>query len=182
MHRMIEFQCSLRLLPLLQFINLLGYGYNWPIFYKKQPSAKRVERIRRTIPHSKFHGANMGIIWGRQDPVGPHVCPVNFGIWDTMWHKKQFASLLSCVLHETIASKCVIPENNVPFWPFSNECLTRIQGSHSLGRRSSTGWYYISMYAEYSHAPGGMMTSWNGNIFRVTGHAELWCFLCSVPE
>ena len=32
-------------------------------------------------PDSKIHGANMGTIWGRQDPGGPHVCPMNFAIW-----------------------------------------------------------------------------------------------------
>ena len=36
-----------------------------------------------TIPDSKVHGANMGPIWGRQDPRGPHVGPMNFVIWDT---------------------------------------------------------------------------------------------------
>ena len=34
------------------------------------------------IPDSKVHGANMGPIWGRQDPGGPHVGPMNFAIWD----------------------------------------------------------------------------------------------------
>ena len=32
-----------------------------------------------TIPDSKVHGANMGSIWGRQGPGGPHVGPMN---WD----------------------------------------------------------------------------------------------------
>ena len=27
------------------------------------------------FPDSKVHGANMGPIWGRQDPGGPHVGP-----------------------------------------------------------------------------------------------------------
>ena len=31
-------------------------------------------------PDSKVHGANMGPIWGQQDPGGPHVGPVNFPI------------------------------------------------------------------------------------------------------
>ena len=31
---------------------------------------------------SKVHGANMGPIWGRQDPGGPHVDPMDFAIWD----------------------------------------------------------------------------------------------------
>ena len=33
------------------------------------------------FPDGKFHGANMGPIWGRQDPGGPHVGPMNFAIW-----------------------------------------------------------------------------------------------------
>ena len=32
-------------------------------------------------PDSKVHGANMGPIWGRQDPDGLHVGPMNFAIW-----------------------------------------------------------------------------------------------------
>ena len=35
----------------------------------------------RIFPDSKVHGANMGPIWGRQDPGGPHVGPMNFAIW-----------------------------------------------------------------------------------------------------
>ena len=38
---------------------------------------------RDSYPDSKFHGANMGPIWGRQDPGGPHVGPMNFAIWVT---------------------------------------------------------------------------------------------------
>ena len=34
------------------------------------------------FPDSKVHGASMGFIWGRQDPGGPHVGPMNFAIWD----------------------------------------------------------------------------------------------------
>ena len=36
------------------------------------------------IPDSKVHEANMGPIWGRQDPGGPHVGPMNFAIWDVI--------------------------------------------------------------------------------------------------
>ena len=34
-----------------------------------------------TFPDSKIYGANMGSIWGRQDPGGPRVGPMNFAIW-----------------------------------------------------------------------------------------------------
>ena len=38
------------------------------------------------IPDNKVHGANMGPIWGRQDPGGPHVGPMDLAIWDdTNW-------------------------------------------------------------------------------------------------
>ena len=32
-------------------------------------------------PDCKVHGANMGPIWGRQDPGGSHVGPMNLAIW-----------------------------------------------------------------------------------------------------
>ena len=37
------------------------------------------------LPDSNFYGANMGPIWGRQDPDGPHVSPMNFAIWACLW-------------------------------------------------------------------------------------------------
>ena len=36
--------------------------------------------VGHEYPDSKVHGANMGPIWGRQDPSGPHVGPMNFAI------------------------------------------------------------------------------------------------------
>ena len=36
----------------------------------------------KTIPDSKAHGANMGPIWGQQDPGGPNVGSTNFAYWD----------------------------------------------------------------------------------------------------
>ena len=40
------------------------------------------------FPYSKVHGANMGPIWGRQDPGGPHVGPLNFAIWVSLVESK----------------------------------------------------------------------------------------------
>ena len=39
----------------------------------------KLKRLKK-VPDSKVHGANMGSIWGRQDPGGPHVGPMNFAI------------------------------------------------------------------------------------------------------
>ena len=35
----------------------------------------------KNYPESKFHGANKGPIWGRQDPDGPRVDPINLAFW-----------------------------------------------------------------------------------------------------
>ena len=39
------------------------------------------ENMLVIVPDSKVHEANMGPIWDRQDPGGPHVGPMNFTIW-----------------------------------------------------------------------------------------------------
>ena len=53
-----------------------------------------------TVPDSKVRGTNMGPIWGRQDPGGPHVGPMKFAIWEVAyqwysWHhwKRKIVSL-----------------------------------------------------------------------------------------
>ena len=33
------------------------------------------------FPDSKVYGAKMGTTWGRQDPGGLHVGPLNLAIW-----------------------------------------------------------------------------------------------------
>ena len=39
------------------------------------------DTINVYIPDSKVRGAHMGLIWGQQDPGGPHVGPMNFATW-----------------------------------------------------------------------------------------------------
>ena len=39
------------------------------------------EHNSNAYPDNKVHGANMGPIWGREVPHGPHVGPMNFAIW-----------------------------------------------------------------------------------------------------
>ena len=45
--------------------------------------ADYISETSHCIPDSKVRGTNMGPIWGRQDPDGPHVGPMNFAIWAT---------------------------------------------------------------------------------------------------
>ena len=42
---------------------------------------KAVQTIWST-PDRNVHGDNMGPIWGRQGPGGPHDGPMKFAIWD----------------------------------------------------------------------------------------------------
>ena len=63
-------------------------------------------------PDSKVHGANVGPIWGRQDPVGPHVGPMNLAIWGSF--------LLNCNSAVSFAwnFKCVL-DTYASTWPDS---------------------------------------------------------------
>ena len=45
------------------------------------PYMVSISHLNVNTPDSKVHGANMGPIWGRQDPGGPHVGPMNFPFW-----------------------------------------------------------------------------------------------------
>ena len=54
----------------------------------------QVQSILWNIPDSNVRGANMGPIWGRQDPGGPHVGPMNFAIWDARDIVDSFEVLL----------------------------------------------------------------------------------------
>ena len=52
------------------------------------------QRRYQSNPDSKVPGANVGPIWGRQDPGGPHVGPMNFAIWEPMTLFLQMCILL----------------------------------------------------------------------------------------
>ena len=61
-----------------------------------QANARRLWKSLKNIdsvPDSKVRGANMGPIWGRQDPAGSNVGPVNLAIWGialSPLHKLEF--------------------------------------------------------------------------------------------
>ena len=51
-------------------------------------------------PDSKVHGAKMGPIWGRQDPGGPHVVPMNFAIWVSSLQMLAFVPHSRMYMHD----------------------------------------------------------------------------------
>ena len=75
----------------------MSWTWNYiPSFY--------VEVITYPYPHlnsalgdfldSKVHGANMGTIWGRQTPGGPHVGPMNFAIWTSVCKRGPYTQTI----------------------------------------------------------------------------------------
>ena len=54
--------------------------------------------LRTPCPDNKVREANMGPIWGRQDPGGPHVGPMNFAILIQKHNPTQLG--LQCYLLE----------------------------------------------------------------------------------
>ena len=84
------------------------------MFYQKKISTPVIHVCVRAClgahitPDSKVHGANIGPIWGRQDPGGPHVGPINFVIWDSFDNRLKM-ELVTCMVIEKMidTEKCI---------------------------------------------------------------------------
>ena len=76
---------------------------------------------RSAIHEIKVLGANMWPIWGRQDPVGPHVSPMNFAIWDWQW-SDRYRDKITALKSYHKASPYTVP--SVRYMPLS--CLVFI--------------------------------------------------------
>ena len=66
---------------------LMGNRNEYPFLNMKTPTINHTRNwtflslSMIQYPDSKVHGANVGPIWGRQEPGGPHVGSMNFAIW-----------------------------------------------------------------------------------------------------
>ena len=70
----------------------------WPCQIQDNILVTFISKPLTLAPDSKVHGANMGPIWGQQDPGGPHVGPMNFAIWGINgWHSKDFKAKIFSV-------------------------------------------------------------------------------------
>ena len=63
------------------------------------------------IPYSKVRGASMGPIWGRQDPIGPHVGPMNFATWDAraMCYFCGYKTVTLIIYSKTLVEQIIHP-------------------------------------------------------------------------
>ena len=66
-------------------ITTVSVQLSWIIWINRavpcQNKTQQSTNCMHDYPESKVHGPNMGPIWGRQDPGGPHVGPMNLAIW-----------------------------------------------------------------------------------------------------
>ena len=93
-----------------------------------QPTIGGLEVIlRETYPELKVHGANMGPIWGRQDPGGPHEsyflgtpCWNCFDIKMAFYRSKDFYHVDKMILWPFFlkilfpVQKLILPTYNIP--------------------------------------------------------------------
>ena len=82
----------------------------------------------------------MGPIWGRQDPVGPYVGPMNIAIWDVVqqWHMQGIYQIINshipCLHRQAMESLCVYFE--VKYYYIKQfDCMKSAQ-SNSLRQRA----------------------------------------------
>ena len=54
--------------------------HNWHVL-RLYPEVSHSGNYVSDCPDRKVHGAKMRPMWGRQDPGGPDVGPMNFAIW-----------------------------------------------------------------------------------------------------
>ena len=70
---------------------------------------KLIMHLSYIFPDSKVHGAQMGPIWGRQDPGGPHVGPMNFAIWAyNIPLKTEMCIFLFSLVYCGIWDRCIV--------------------------------------------------------------------------
>ena len=120
-------------------------------------------------PDNKVNGVNMGPIWGRQDPGGPHVGPMNLAIWEG-----KFEGFDSC--HRP--SNFKLDSNRQFFSP----CDLQIWWMTSKKNRSLL-LYYVSqalciiqnplVNSNWSYSPETPNSGWNWQYF-VPCDLEIW--------
>ena len=123
-------------------------------------------------PDSKVHGANMGSIWGRKDPGGPHVGSMNFAIWVVL------------PVSVSVGSEPLKPKRNWPpfvkrhfngsFAKEETKIVTQISlfaSKYLIDNKSAL--VRVIVYG-WNHSWSAGWTDVNVNIFIANYHALVW--------
>ena len=78
----------------------IWHWFRWKCAPRKGKRTAITHGDQTSTPESKVHGANMGPIWGRQDPGGPHVGPMNFAVWDLI---EVFVTNVDYLVYRTVS-------------------------------------------------------------------------------
>ena len=113
-------------------------------------------------PDSKVHQANMGPIWGRQDPGGPHVGPMNFANWVVLngaqsTHMRRLVSLFNVV------TCCIYMCATIFLWKFAQLTQLSFYPRHlqPLTER------HLSLYLCCSYFSDIFYSSWYSSIYSM---------------
>ena len=76
------------------------YGFISIFLISKHMRRHHLDKTQSTCVDGRVHGAGMGSIWGRQDPCGPHVGPMNFAIWIIIQISEMVVDVLATNRHQ----------------------------------------------------------------------------------
>ena len=92
--------------------------------------------VFKYTPDSKVHGANLGPIWGWQNPGGPHVGPVNIAILDSLYHSAYSDEILHCI-------------RVYPYSPKATMVLCHIRETKMVQKINRSLWTQISIHGYF---------------------------------
>ena len=104
------------------------------------------QTLYHAIPDSKVHGANMGPTWGRQDPGGPHVVPMNLAIWDVLQEYWE-SFFINFDLTKRIVNEIDVIID-ISAWTSQNIWLDLIRQAVNQGPFSIYGWIRFQLMRE----------------------------------
>ena len=91
-----------------------------------------------SIPDSKVHGANMGPIWGRQDPGGPQVGPMNLAILECFCRLLMTRRIFTLLALHEVSPLVDSPHIGPAMWSFDVAFVVDLK---LLDNQSSCQWF-----------------------------------------
>ena len=128
----------------------------------------------KLTPNSKVHGDNMGPIWGRQDPGGPHVGPMNFAIWDSL-HAYLFNSFgEKKIMSRLVLLFClfVTGGNRRKLKRIAPSAMGQNNLSLTVGKHMCSSFNSLRLRQNWWHI--------GNNIFKCIFFNENWCILIRI--
>ena len=123
-------------------------------------------------PDSKVHGANMGPIWGRQDPGGPHVGPMNFAICVTLHYRNAALITIADLDSGSSLGRCQVIHRNprVAMIP----TLSSLEPGGTGGCRKFQTWHLIGWQHSCQPIKTHVRKSWQPTVSPRTTELVSW--------